>query len=66
MRNGLDMRCRQVYSLWQEQKKRDDQQLKKQESDDLSAQRRQNEATLKRIKAGTIMWLVTRALDKYP
>ena len=63
---GLDKRCKKVYSPWQAQRKRDEEQLKKQESDKLTAQRVQNETTLRRIKAGTIVWLVTRALDKYP
>ena len=63
---GLDSRCRNVYLPWQEQKKRDEDQLKKQENDILAAQRTQNETNLRKIKAGITAWLVMRALDKYP
>jgi hypothetical protein len=63
---GLNKRCKKVYSQWQAQRKRDEEQLKKQESDQLAAQRVENESALSRIKAGTTPWLVKRALDKYP
>ena len=66
LRRGLGSRCRKVYSPWQGQRKRDEEQLKKQENDDLATQRVQNESILRRIKAGTTVWLVMRALDKYP
>ena len=66
IRYGLDKRCRKVYTPWQTQRKRDEEQLKKEETDGLAAQRAQNAATLRRIKPGTITWLVMRALDKYP
>ena len=63
---GLNKRCQKVYSQWQTQRKRDEEQLKKQESDQLAAQRMQNESALRRIEAVTASWLVKRALNKYP
>lgn len=63
---GLNKRCQKVYLQWQTQKKRDEEQLKKQESDQLAAQRTQNESAVRRIKAVTTSWLVARALEKYP
>ena len=66
LKGGLDKRCKDVYAQWKAQWKRDEEQLKKKERDELDAQRVQNEAALRRIKAGTTGWLVARALDKYP
>jgi len=66
IRYGLDKRCRKVYIPWQAKRKRDEAQLKKEANDDLAAQRAQNVASLRRIRAGTTAWLVMRALDKYP
>ena len=63
---GLNKRCEKVYLQWQTQRERDEEQLKKLESDQLAAQRMQNESDLRRIKAVTTSWLVKRALDKYP
>ena len=63
---GLDKRCKKVYAPWQAQRKRDEERLKKEETNELAVQRVQNETALRRIKAGITAWLVTRALDKYP
>jgi len=65
LRCGLNKRCKNVYAEWQAQWKRDEEQLKRKERDELEAQRVQNETALRRIKAGTTGWLVARALDKY-
>ncbi len=49
---GLNNRCEKVYSQWKQQREHDEEQLRKQESDQLAAQREQNESDLTRIKAG--------------
>ena len=66
LRHGLDQRCSRVYQIWREEKRRDDELMKRRRSDILASGRGEGVATMDRIKNGIVKWLAAEAVARYP